>query len=115
MLLFAHLLKQNDKWRDRTIRIMRVVNDEAARSEVQKHLEELAITSRIEAEAEVFVSEHPQHVIAKQSKNSAVVFLGFEMPNEGFEAKFFKQMERMSDSIPRVLFVNSIGNMTLES
>ncbi len=115
MLLFAHLLKQNNKWRDRSIRLMRVVNDEAAKQEVLNHLVELAASSRIEVEPLVFVSEHPQHVIAKQSRDAAVVFLGFSMPEEGFEAKFFQQMQRLSDNIPRVMFISSIGNMKLES
>ncbi len=115
MLLLAHLLRQNPKWRDRPIRLMRVVGDEAARSDVLRHLQELAANSRIDVDARVFVSEHPHHVIGKQSQNAAIVFMGFEMPPETEEARFFQQMEKLTERIPRALFVNSIGDMKLES
>ena len=115
MLLLANMLTQNPKWRNRKIRLMRIVGDEAARDEVLKHLNGLATDSRIEVEADVFVSEHPEQVIAKQSANSAVVFLGFEMPEEGYEAMFYRRMQRLSEHLPTTLFVNSTGNMKLSS
>ena len=115
MLLLAHLLKQNRKWQNRTIRLMRIVSDEAARDEVIRHLEELAVSSRIEVQAEVFVSDSPTEVIRKQSRNSAITFLGFALPKEGDEARFFQSMEDLSHDIPRTLLISSIGNMKLES
>ena len=115
MLLFAHLLRKNPKWRNRPIRLMRVVSSEEAKADVLQHLNDLADESRIEIEAEVFVSEHPHHVIGKQSKDSAVTIVGFELPEAGKEDKFFVQTERLVERLPRVLMVNSIGNMKLES
>jgi amino acid transporter len=115
MLLLAHLLKQNRKWQNRTIRLMRIVGDEAAREEVVRHLEELAISSRIIVETEVFVSNRPTEIIQQQSKNSAITFLGFALPKEGDEASFFQAMEDLSKEIPRTLLISSIGNMKLES
>jgi amino acid transporter len=115
MLLLAHLLKQNRKWRNRTIRLMRVVANEDARADVLQHLQTLAAESRIEVQPEVFVSEQPVHVIGKQSKDAALVFLGFELPREGHEGHFYRQMERFTQRIPRAVMVSSIGNMKLSS
>ncbi len=115
MLLFAHLLKQNPKWRTRKIRLMRVVSSEEAKADVLKHLHGLADESRIEISAEVFVSEQPHHVIGKNSKDSALTILGFELPEAGKEDKFFVQIERLIERLPRVLLVSSIGNVKLES
>jgi amino acid transporter len=115
MLLFAHLLRQNGKWKNRKIRLMRVVSSEEAKADVLNHLQGLADESRIEIQAEVFVSDHPHHVIGKQSKDSAVTILGFELPEPGREDKFFVQIERLIERLPRVLLVNSIGNVKLES
>jgi len=115
MLLFAHLLKQNPGWRNRKIRLMRVVASEEAKADVLKHLQGLADESRIEIEAQVFVSENPHHVIGKQSKDSAVTILGFELPEAGKEDKFFVQIERLVERLPRTLLVSSIGNVKLES
>ena len=115
MLLFAHLLKQNPSWRNRTIRLMRVVASEEAKADVLNHLNGLADESRIEIKAHVFVSENPHHVIGKQSLDSAVTILGFELPEPGKEGKFFVQIERLVERLPRALLVSSIGNVKLES
>jgi hypothetical protein len=115
MLLFAHLLKQNAAWRNHTIRLMRVVTSEEAKSEVLNHLNELANESRIEIQARVFVSDHPHHVIGKQSKDSAITILGFELPEPGREKKFFNLIEQLTERLPRTLLVSSIGNVKLES
>lgn len=115
MLLLAHLLRQNAKWRNRTIRLMRVVDSEEGKEDVLRHLNSLAVDSRIEVKTEVFVSDHPHHVIGKQSQKSAVVFLGFELPEEGREGKFYQQIEKFTERIPRALLISSIGNMKLES
>ena len=115
MLLLAHLLRQNQEWRNRRIRLMRVVADEAARADVTTHLEKLAAASRIEVDAKVFVSSFPLEVIGKESQYAALVFMGFEMPAEGEEAGFYQNMEKLTENIPRSIFVNSVGNMRLES
>lgn len=115
MLIFAHLLRQNATWRNRTIRLMRVVSSEDAREEVLNHLQDLAAESRIDVEASVFVSDHPHHVIGKQSQDSAITFLGFELPEEGKENKFFAQIEKYAERLPRALLISSIGNVKLES
>jgi hypothetical protein len=115
MLLLAHLLKQNPKWRNRTVRLMRVVPNEEGKAEVLKHLKSLAEESRIPVEARVFVSAHTHHVIGKQSRDAAIVFLGFELPREGQERPFFQQMEKFTQRIPRAVLVNSTGNMKLSS
>ncbi len=115
MLLLAHLMKQNAQWRNRTIRLMRVVSDDAALDDVRTHLDELSANSRIDADSHVFVSKDPVLEIQKQSSLAAVTILGFEMPDEGSEAEFYQQMTRLSNNLSRVLFVNSTGNMKLES
>ncbi|MEM7454785.1 MAG: amino acid permease [Planctomycetota bacterium] len=115
MLLLAHLLKQNRDWSTRKIRLMRIVNDDSGVEEVTRHLEELATESRIEADPVVFVASNAKEVIQRESQNSAVVILGFELPDEGGEGDFFRQMESLASGIPRALFVSSIGNMKLDS
>ncbi len=115
MLLLAHLLKQNPEWRNRPIRLMRVVAEEAARDDVQNHLQQLATESRIEVQARVFVSQSAQSVITEQSRSAAISLLGFEMPELGDEAGFYQNLESFTQDIPRALFVSSIGNMKLTS
>lgn len=115
MLLLAQLLRQNRNWRNREIRLMRIVTDAAAVDEVTQHLEKLATVSRIEATALVYVSQNPLVEISQQSSGAAIVLLGFEVPSAGAETDFFHQMESLAGELPRVLFVDSTGDMKLES
>lgn len=114
MLLLAHLLVSNDAWRSRPIRLLRIARSEAAREEMTRHLTELIESSRIRVTAEVIVAEDVAEVIHKMSRSAAVVFLGFESPEEGTEADFFAAMERLAGDLPRVVLVDSIGGMELD-
>ena len=115
MLLLAHLLTLNDGWRNRTIRLLRVIENEAGREEVEQHLNTLATKARINVNCEVVVSEDFRGAIQSTSKNAAIVFMGFQPPDEGFDQDFFERIEGLSGSLERVMFVNSNGTMSLES
>lgn len=118
MLLLAHLLTLNPEWRHRTVRLLRVVDNETAAEEVEKHLEKLSEESRIEAEPVAIVSAGDTDVattIQVWSRYSAIVLLGFEAPSEGGEVDFFESIERIAGNLPRVVLVDSAGGMELSS
>lgn len=115
MLLLAHLLHQNPRWRNNPIRLLRVVANPAACTEVQQHLTELASASRIHAEPVVVVARELMPAIQQESARAAVVIFGFEAPAEGQEGVFLERMNTLAGDLPRVLFVKSAGGMELES
>jgi hypothetical protein len=115
MLLLAHLLTTNDEWRTRQIRLLRVASSQAAQEEMTEHLERLIETSRIRAAAGVIVADDVPGAIQETSRNAAVAVLGFEPPEEGEEEAFFGGMERLAGGLPRVIFVDSVGGVELET
>jgi hypothetical protein len=115
MLLLAHLLVTNTEWRTRPIRLLRVARSEAATAEMTRHLEELIETSRIPAASQVIVAEDVAQTIQATSRRAAVVFLGFEAPDEGGEIAFYESMQRLAGDLGRVVFVDSAGGMELET
>ncbi len=115
MLLLAHLLRQNPSWRSREIRLMRVIENEAGRAEVYRHLCGLIDASRIRATPQVVVTGDILAGIQQTSRSAALVIMGFEAPEEGQEQAFYDRMEHWAGDLPRVLFVDSIGGMSLES
>jgi hypothetical protein len=115
MLLLAHLLVTNDEWRTRSIRLLRVAPSETAREEMARHLEQLIENSRIRAASGVIVADDVPRAIQTTSRDAAVVFLGFEAPEEGQETDFFQAMQRMAGDLPRVILVDSAGGVELES
>ena len=115
MLLLAHLLTLNEGWKNRTIRLLRVIDNEAGRAEVESHLIKLAEKARIKAECEVVVSDNFRNAIQSTSQNAAVVFMGFIVPDSGQETDFYERTESLSGQLQRVIFVKSNGSMSLNS
>ncbi len=115
MLLFAHLLTTNNEWRTRPIRLLRVAQSEAAVDEMTRHQKELIETSRIRATPRVIVSDDVAGTIQATSRGAALAFLGFEAPEEGNELAFFQAMERLAGDLERVVFVDSLGEVELET
>ncbi len=116
MMLLAHLLHQNTEWRSNRIRLMRVVDKAEAEAEVRDHLVELAASARIDCDARVIVSQASfTEAIQAESASAAVVFMGFQTPEEGQELELFQRMEDLTGTLSRVIFVDSAGGMALES
>ena len=114
MLLLAHLLTKNTEWRSSPIRLLRVIENEAGREEVHRHLTQLIETSRIRATPQVVVAEDVSKAIRRTSSSAALVFMGFEAPEQADEKAFYHRMEHWAARLPRVVFVDSVGGMSLE-
>lgn len=115
MLLLAHLLTLTPEWRHRTIRVLRIVDNETAAEEVRKHLVGLCEDSRIPAESIAFVGTDVPASIQSRSRDAALVVLGFDAPAEGQELEFFESLENLAGDLPRVLLIDSAGGMELAS
>ncbi|MFK7962123.1 MAG: amino acid permease [Phycisphaerales bacterium] len=115
MLLLAHLLTRNPGWRGRRVRLMRVVQNEAAREEVMKHLGELIKTSRIDATPAMFVGDDPVAVIRRESRRAAIVLLGYEPPATAEDDSGFAEgIDRLTQGLNRVILVDSAGEVHLD-
>ncbi len=116
MLVMAHLLTKNPEWRRHRIRLLRCVPNQAASTEVHKHLQELANTARIRVDAQTFVTDNPPSTIRQESARSAVVFLGFSPPEDGEAGeKFVTGFDKFLGDLSRVVLVNNAGGVALES
>ena len=115
MLLLAHLLTLNPEWRYHPVRLLRIVENESASVEVEKHLKKLSEDSRINAEAVAILGSDVPNTIQQWSRNAAIVILGFEVPEDGHEVEVFEAIERLTGDLPRVLLVESAGGMALTS
>ncbi len=115
MLLLAHLLTSNDEWRGRPIRLLRAIQNEAGKAEVAAHLSALIGAARINATAQAVVADDVSDAIARWSRDAALVFLGFQVPEKGEELAFYNRLEQLTQALPRVVFVDSAGGMALDS
>jgi len=115
MLLLAHLLLQNDPWRGRALRLLRVIGSEAGRAEATAHLRDLITAARIDAEPVVIVDQSARAAIRRTSAGSAAVFLGFEPPAEGDEMRFLNSMDGFMAGLGTFILVWSAGEAALDA
>ncbi len=115
MLLLAHLLTNNAPWRGRKIRLMRMIGSEAGIQEVTDHLQNLTTQSRIVAEPQVIVGDDVAEIIQRESASAAIVIIGFDTPAENEEVGFYQRMQKLTEPLPRVVFVKSHGDAALDS
>jgi hypothetical protein len=77
MTTLAYLLGGNPEWSDHTIRVLRIIQDEAGIEEATTGTSAMIAELRVDAEVTVVVSdEPPMEVIARTSTDSAVCFVG---------------------------------------
>ncbi len=115
MVLLAHLMLEHPDWQGSRLRLLRVVENEAAIDEVQLHLQGLLKEARIKGKTKVVVSNSPAAAIQSHSRDAAFVFLGMQPPDEGQEEVFFHRIEGFVGALERVALVQSAGGMRLES
>ncbi len=115
MLLLAYLLTKNNEWRNHPIRLLRVIPNEVGRSEVMQHLQQLIGAFRIEAIPVVVVTDDLRKAIHWESRRAALVFIGFQAPNEGEEMAFFERIDYLAGQLDRVILVQSTGGILLDA
>ncbi len=115
MLLLAHLLVQNSAWRGRRIRLLRTIQNEGGRDEATRHLAQLIRDARIPATPTIIVSANPIETIRETSRDSAVVFLGFQPPPQEDNEQFVERMEHLMADLGTAVLVRSAGDAALEA
>jgi len=114
MVLMAHLLTLNWEWSGSKIRLLRLIQDEAGRHPATEALRALIDAARVDAEAEVMVSEAPFiEVLHRHSRDASLVMLGFNVPEEGDAESFYHTFGDLLSELPTTLMVCSSGEADL--
>jgi len=108
MVLMAHLLVHNWEWSGSRIVLKRVVKNESGKEEAWQELRHLIETARVDAEAEVVVSDTSfAGTLQKSSFDADCIFLGYELPEPGHEAAWQANYDTMLQKMPTTLLVHS--------
>ncbi len=115
MALLAYLMTLDRTWRTARLRIFRAVTDPSAEASARKHLGELLINARIDAEIHVFVAtSHPHDFIPEHSGTAAdIVMLGLSTVDMEQFGDYLAAMEPMLQRLPTTLLVRSNGEADL--
>ena len=112
LALLAHLISLNPEWRNAKITFKSIATSDMVLQGNQALLETLMHTARIRARAEVFLKPPDltvMELIAEQSTNADVVFMGLRSVKPGEEADYAARLEQSTQMLPSVLFVRSAG------
>ncbi|MHC4575905.1 MAG: APC family permease [Planctomycetota bacterium] len=115
MLLLAHLLVENDAWRGRRVRLLRLISSEVGQETATRHLTRLIHDARIDATPEILVGTDFFETIRITSGAAAAVVLGFQPPETGRDKEFVQRMEKLMTDLGTAIVVWSAGGMRLDA
>lgn len=114
MVLLAHLLRSNPAWKNKKIRLLRMIENESAKEEATQHLNQLITAARIDAECSVYIHNDFKSMVQSISYQCALLILGMPDPEKDYFPAALENVQLMASPFPRVLFVHSNGDMTLK-
>lgn len=115
MLLLAHLIRQTPAWGHREIRLLHAVSHPSERDRAMEKLHALLQSARISATPRVVAADRFAHALHRESRDSALVFLGFLPPGRGEEARFLQRTSIWTRGLPTTLLVHSAGGVALDA
>ena len=115
MLLLAHLIRQTPAWQHREIRLLQGVQHPADQEKSLAKLNDLIHHSRIAATPRIVVADRFAHRLQSESKEAALVFLGFLPPQKHEESAFLQRTGELIAGLPTTLLVHSSGSVALEA
>jgi hypothetical protein len=105
MLMLAHIINQSPAWQDSTIRVLRVLENEAGRNGAEAHIVQLLETVRVEAEPVIIIEpdlEHSFHAVFQSAtRQSDLVFYGlptFKKEERADRSRFLRNLLQMAPS-----------------
>lgn len=115
MLLLAYLLKKNPEWRNRPIRILRPMPPKADIQNVAKEMQEMLASARIEADLAIMPADSPIAAIRQAMQPSAVLFAGFDPPDEDPDGTLIPFLQETIDLPGDVVLVYNAGDASLQA
>ncbi len=115
MLLLASQLKQNPEWHSHPIRILRPIPFDVNSDEVMQDMQEMLSLARINAELVVTPCESHITALRETMQPSAILFAGFEPPDDMHDNSFIPALQELVDLPGDVLLIYNAGDASLEA
>ncbi len=114
ILLLVHLLTQHPQWRNRNVRLLHAIGENADPAKPMAALQELISTARVRATPVVFNSKNVKEALRHESRAAALVMAGFEPPEtEEEDERFFEVTSEEMEGLSQVLLVYSAGGHSI--
>ncbi len=114
MMILGYLLRTSIAWRQATLRIKLIVDDERAAESARASLGQMVSSLRIGAQTEIIVQENPDFpkVLRESSSDADLILLGMAMPGQVPDyPAYYRRLQEMTDGMPTTAFVLASENM----
>lgn len=116
MLILVHLIEEHPSWKKVKVRLLRVVNNQAAEEDTLEHMKAILSHVRIEAEPHVIVRENPDRslsqIIHEHSQDTDLTIIGMHLPSPEEDVAYSERLHALIQAVGTVLVVR---NATLDS
>jgi hypothetical protein len=111
MLILVHLIEEHAAWKDAQVRLLRVVNNEAAIPKTEKHLADLLKSARVQARPVIIVRRSPDEplsdIIYDRSQDADLTILGMHLPSPDEADAYSSRLNNLVESVGTVLLVRN--------
>jgi len=108
MLALAYMLKTSKKWKNATLNLKSIAHNRDEKQGITENIEKFLEGSRLPASFEVFVCEKSKvfDVIIDNSKNTNIVFLGLNKPDEETDyVQYYNNFINQPPKLKTIVFV----------
>lgn len=113
--ILAWLMTLNYEWGQTSIRFLRLVKDQGEKETAENEMQSLIRAARIEAEAKVIIDSEGDFYsyFRDESGDATTIFMGFGLPSIDEKDELASRIERLTENMPPLFFVNSSGDADL--
>jgi len=109
MLLLVYFISQHSSWRDTTLKLLRVIDNEEGIADTKAHMESILKDVRMDAQAVVLVREPnmPFADVIKQHSDASLTVLGMAVPKDDQLEAYSIRLNNLVSGIGTVLLVRN--------
>ena len=111
MLLITHLINQHRDWRNASVELVTVVDDESAIAETEAGMRQMLDYVRVSAEPRILTREYEGQpltdIIKREGKRADLTLLGMRLPEEDQAAAYANRLNNLVQAVGTVLLVHN--------
>lgn len=110
MLLLAHIIQQDDDWRDATVRLLRVITGSEGREDTLANLAHLVNEVKVAADPVIIVNEPHRpitEIIKEESQTADLTLIGMQLPRADEAVAYAERLNNLVTAVGTVLVVRN--------
>jgi len=111
MMILVHLIEEHPSWKRARVRLLRVVNSEAAIADTREHMQSVIDNVRIHAEPSVIIRDRPDvsiaEIIRRHSHDADLTIIGMHLPTPEEDVAYSQRLNTLIEAVGTVLIVRN--------